>query len=250
VKADNKTRCYGDNNPTWTISYSGFKNGDTVSSLADLPTVSTNAQPDSPAGSYSLLVEGGSSANYLFIYEEGMMIIEEVPVVYISSDKGNQLSKGEMANLSASGGTNYIWTNAEGIISGQNTSVLTVRPAQTTTYTVTVTNNAGCAQTASFTVEVIADYVTLKATNIMTPNGDGINDTWQIKDIDMYPNNKVTIFDSSGRVLYTKSGYNNSEGWDGMYNGLALDEGTYYHIIDFGNGDKVIKGYITIIRNR
>src|SRR5690606_17787049 len=82
VKADNKTRCYGDNNPTWTISYSGFKNGDTVSSLADLPTVSTNAQPDSPAGSYSLLVEGGSSANYLFIYEEGMMIIEEVPVVY------------------------------------------------------------------------------------------------------------------------------------------------------------------------
>src|SRR5205823_374931 len=47
------------------------------------------------------------------------------------------------------------------------------------------------------------------ANNILTPNGDGRNDTWLVKNIELFPNNTVTIYDHSGRILYTKKGYTN-----------------------------------------
>jgi gliding motility-associated-like protein len=85
----------------------------------------------------------------------------------------------------------------------------------------------------------------MQAANILTPNGDGRNDTWVIKNIDSYPNNEVSIFDRSGRMIYHKKGYGND--WNGTVNGRPLHEGTYYYVIDFGNGKKIIKGYISIV---
>lgn len=48
----------------------------------------------------------------------------------------------------------------------------------------------------------------------------------------MYPNNEVSIFDKTGRLLYRKHGYYNT--WDGTLNGTVLAENTCYYIIDFG----------------
>jgi gliding motility-associated-like protein len=79
-------------------------------------------------------------------------------------------------------------------------------------------------------------------------NGDGKNDYWMIKDIQSYPNNSVTVYDRSGRVVYTKHAYTND--WNGTLKGSPLAEGTYYYVIDLGTGDDVIKGFITIVRSR
>ncbi|WP_438894631.1 gliding motility-associated C-terminal domain-containing protein, partial [Bacillus cereus group sp. BC328] len=57
----------------------------------------------------------------------------------------------------------------------------------------------------------------IKATNILSPNGDGYNDKWIVDNIDFYPNNEVKIFDKAGRILYNKKGYDNS--WDGTLDG-------------------------------
>ena len=104
----------------------------------------------------------------------------------------------------------------------------------TVTYTVVVTRNV--------------PQNDVLANNLLTPDGDGKNDTWVIKNIDLFPNNTVTVFDHSGKVLYTKKGYNND--WDGNYNGQPLKEDTYYYVIDLGAGDKKIKGYITVLKRR
>jgi gliding motility-associated-like protein len=88
----------------------------------------------------------------------------------------------------------------------------------------------------------------VKANNILSPNGDGKNDTWMIKDILSYPNNKVTVFDVAGRIVYTKKTYTND--WDGTLRGSPLAEGTYYYVIDLGVGDSIIKGFVTILRQR
>jgi len=85
------------------------------------------------------------------------------------------------------------------------------------------------------------------ATNILTPNGDGKNDTWVIRDINLYPNNTVTVYDRGGRVVYAKHGYNND--WDGTLYGATLAEGTYYYTIDLGIPWNVTKGYITILKS-
>lgn len=85
------------------------------------------------------------------------------------------------------------------------------------------------------------------ASNIITPNGDGKNDTWIVKNIEFYPSNTVKVFDKSGRVVYSKQNYTND--WNGTYNNAPLSQGTYFYVVEFGAGLGILKGYITIIRD-
>jgi len=85
----------------------------------------------------------------------------------------------------------------------------------------------------------------LSATNLISPNGDGKNDTWVIRNIEKYPNNIVRVFDRLGRLVYSASNYNNA--WDGIYQGALLPEDTYYYIIELPNGGGQRRGYISII---
>ncbi|MDP3469427.1 MAG: cadherin domain-containing protein [Daejeonella sp.] len=165
----------------------------------------------------------------------------------ISSAVGVSISKGQTVELIASGGNSYAWANAAGIISGQNTDKLIVRPAENKSYQVTVTNSFGCTAVLSIALNVIEDFITLQPANIMSPNGDGINDTWIIENIDMYPDNEVRVYDKAGRLIFYKKGYTNT--WDATLNGSYLAEGTYYYYVDFGLGLKKLKGYITIVRD-
>ncbi|MFJ7446634.1 MBG domain-containing protein, partial [Pedobacter suwonensis] len=246
VTANNAVMCQSDGFPTFGVTYSGFKTGDNENSLSTKPTVSTTANRN-VAGNYVLSASGGVSNNYSFVYVNGTLTINAIPSVSIVSSKGTEISKGETSVLTASGGTAYSWSAASGIVSGQNTASLNVRPLQTTTYTVRVTNASGCISSASITIKINEDYK-LVANNILTPNGDGINDTWFVQNIDMYPNNEVRIFDRNGREMYSKKSYDNS--WNGTIGGNDLAEGTYYYIITYGPNKLVQKGFITIIRNR
>jgi gliding motility-associated-like protein len=175
------------------------------------------------------------------------LTINPLPVLSIVSSAGLEISKGITTSLTASGGTSYVWADAAGIISGQNTAVLTIRPSRTASYTVTALNATGCSSTQLITITVLDDYRTIDATNILTPNGDGVNDKFIIRNIDMYPDNVVKIFDRAGRLLYTKQGYDNS--WDGTISGNPLSEGTYFYVLDFGDGRSKFKGFITLVRN-
>lgn len=80
--------------------------------------------------------------------------------------------------------------------------------------------------------------------NILTPNGDGKNDVFEVKGLDKYPENKIKIFDRAGRLMFSSTNYQND--WGGYYNGMPLIEDTYYYIIDLGNGE-LVKGFISIL---
>ncbi|WP_207429040.1 YDG domain-containing protein [Pedobacter sp. SYSU D00535] len=187
------------------------------------------------------------------ILKSFVLNVNPLPVIAITSDKGTTLSKGEVAMLTAevTGGNTglvYSWSDANGIVSvAKNLATLNVRPSETTTYTVTVTNANGCLSTQSITIEVLADFKVVDGTNIVTPNGDGVNDNFVIRNIDMYPNNVVKIFDRAGRMLYSKNNYSNE--FNGTFQGSPLAEDTYYYIVDFGPGKEKIKGFITIVRD-
>ncbi|MXV52443.1 T9SS type B sorting domain-containing protein [Pedobacter sp. HMF7647] len=166
------------------------------------------------------------------------------PVAKISSEKSLSISKGDDIILKAEGGSTYKWSAANGIIGGTDAAELKVRPQETTTYWVTVSNVSGCSSIAQITVIVKEDYA-LIPNNVITPNNDGNNDTWVVKNIDYYKDNKVDVFDRAGRLVYSASGYNNS--WDGSFDGKPLTQGTYYYIITFKNVG-ALKGFITVIR--
>ncbi len=176
-----------------------------------------------------------------------VVTINALPVITLSKNSVSPVvSKGTPVILTAAGGTTYTWTPSTDILNGQGTATLMVRPRQTTTYTVTVTNASGCTSNQSITVTVEEDFK-IKPINILTPNGDGKNDKFVIENIDYYPNNTLKIFDRAGRVVFSKKGYANE--WDGTYNGTALASDTYYYILDFGTNISQFKGYITIVRN-
>ncbi|MFI5138888.1 MAG: gliding motility-associated C-terminal domain-containing protein [Sphingobacteriales bacterium] len=82
--------------------------------------------------------------------------------------------------------------------------------------------------------------------NTFTPNGDGINDTWDIPSLAAYPGCTVNIFNRYGTLVYNSSGY--AKAWDGNYDGKPLPVGTYYYLIDLKNGKKPLSGPVTILR--
>src|SRR5207249_3358299 len=62
--ADNKSRFYGQTNPVFTVSYSGFVNGENGGIVTGTLIGSTTATTNSPVGSYAITVSGQSAANY------------------------------------------------------------------------------------------------------------------------------------------------------------------------------------------
>lgn len=95
---------------------------------------------------------------------------------------------------------------------------------------------------------VLASYTELIANNMITPNGDGVNDTWIVKNILLYPNNELKIYDRVGRVVFGMIGYDNS--WDGSFNGNLLPEDSYYYILFLDSGKAERTGFITIVREK
>lgn len=173
--------------------------------------------------------------------------VSSINVPVITSNKGLKVSKGDVVLLTAAGGVSYVWDPSDDIQGSRNQAVLVVRPKANATYRVTATNSAGCTASQTISIEVADDYK-VDAVNILTPNGDGINDRFVIKNIDSYPNNELKIFDRVGRLIYNKRSYLNE--WDGTLSGRPLQEGTYYYILDFGPGLPKVKGFITIIRDK
>lgn len=75
AKVSNVSRGYGDENPQFNISYSGFINGENESVLTTQPTISTSATKTSNVGDYPITISGGVATNYEFDYESGVLTI-------------------------------------------------------------------------------------------------------------------------------------------------------------------------------
>lgn len=108
------------------------------------------------------------------------------------------------------------------------------------------TSCAGVPVTFTITVSTNNFIYNIVVPNTFTPNGDGINDTWGIKNLDKFPNCTVDIYNRYGEKVYSSIGYGIP--WDGKYGGAKLPVSTYYYMINLKNGSKVLSGSITIMR--
>jgi len=122
----------------------------------------------------------------------------------------------------------------------------TITPLDSTRYYFVGTSveNTACADTASVLVKIVQR---LKIPDIFSPNGDGVNDFWDIGNIQAYDNAEVSIFNRYGQFVY-KSGNGYKTPWDGNYHGQPLPIGTYFYIIKRTPDSKPISGDISIVR--
>ena len=110
-------------------------------------------------------------------------------------------------------------------------------------YTLTVTDSRGCVSTDMMHIEVLEP---LKIPNTFTPNGDGINDLWNIYDLLNYPGATVNIYTRNGDKVFTSDGY--QKAWDGTFNGTPLPFGTYYYIVKSSFENLIFSGFVTIVK--
>ncbi|MDA3615284.1 PKD domain-containing protein [Polluticaenibacter yanchengensis] len=111
------------------------------------------------------------------------------------------------------------------------------------TYRLTVTSDKGCMSSR----DIFVKYIPMPVfTNAFSPNGDGMNDTWQIRNLAEYSNASVEVFDRYGTIVFKSTGYNVP--WDGTRNGKPMPVGTYYYVVNLRDGSPVFKGAITLLR--
>ena len=155
--------------------------------------------------------------------------------------------EGQQTKLSGTvGGDNitYFWTPATYLDDPRSLTPVTSAPSNIT-YQLNVQSGVNCGTaTSSVFVRV---YKTLTVVNTFTPNGDGVNDYWDIKNIDDYPNAGISVYNRYGQQVFQSIGY--PKPWDGNYKGEKLPAGTYYYIVD-PKDDNLPKqaGWVLIVR--
>ena len=79
-------RLYGDKNPEFSFTYSGFVNGDDESSLSVAPFATCQARPESEVGDYGITVDGAANQNYFITYGSAFLTVEKAPLLIQAED--------------------------------------------------------------------------------------------------------------------------------------------------------------------
>jgi gliding motility-associated-like protein len=122
------------------------------------------------------------------------------------------------------------------------TTATAVGLAPNADYVVRVTDAIGCNLTSSVFVE--ANIGCFFIATAITPNGDGVNDSWILGGFEYYPECKVHVFNRWGQTVFSSTGYNSQ--WDGRFNGQPLPVADYYFTIDYAPDQEIIMGTVTI----
>ncbi|MBX2842225.1 MAG: gliding motility-associated C-terminal domain-containing protein, partial [Flammeovirgaceae bacterium] len=166
--------------------------------------------------------------------------LEILDLQKIKVEAGNNISikKGTGVKLTASNATTFSWTPTIGL-SNSNISDPIAIPEETTTYTVTGVDQNGCISHDDITVTV-TDHDELIISKLVSPNGDGINDFWEIYNRELYPSLVVNIFNRNGVEVYKADNYQN------QWNGGGHPSGAYYYIISVN--EKTLTGSFNLIK--
>ncbi len=174
--------------------------------------------------------------------------ISSLTIDVLDNDYDPDNTHDELSIVSVSTPTSGSVSIVDGQIIFQPEGMLT----ETVTFTYTITDPEGLTDDATVTIQY--RYIGITVSQGFSPNGDGNNDTWFILGIEFHPNNLVKVFNRSGLQVYQKSGYENIIApWDGRGNtgqfaGKLVELGTYFYVLDPGDGLKNLEGYVVIIR--
>ncbi len=170
--------------------------------------------------------------------------VTDLPVVDAGPDRSMFIGQRIHLDGNATGpGYSFIWSPAL-YINDVNTLQPVVSPPSDIRYILTAVSGSGCRSVSdTMLVKVFND---LFIPNAFTPNGDGLNDTWNIPALSAMPGFELFIYNRYGQLIFqTKK---QPIAWDGTYKGSACSAGAYTYVIKPGNGREPITGTVLIIR--
>ncbi|WP_199119091.1 gliding motility-associated C-terminal domain-containing protein [Pedobacter sp. ASV28] len=189
-------------------------------------------------------IAGSDACSVPFISNKIVIAVSPLPLVYFEGDiiienDGPKTLKPQTGNDVLS----YSWSPTIGL-DYPNIKHPKVNPESTTIYTLIVTGPGGCTAQAEVKVIVWKDIF---IPNVFSPNGDGKNDQWVIRNIKDYIGTTVKIFNRYGQKVFENNNFITP--WDGIFNGKPLPVGNYYYILQLANQSKrKYTGSVTILR--
>ena len=136
ITAKSYTRKQGESNPTFDVTYSGFKNGENASVLSRQPTCITTAVSSSPPGTYDIIVSGASATNYDISYVKGMLTVTQADAVIVTA-KSYTREYGEENPV-------FDYTTSGGSLNGTPTIICSAtRTSPVGTYPIKITQGSG-----------------------------------------------------------------------------------------------------------
>ena len=231
--------CYGNSTGEIELDVSGgtpsykyfWSNGLTTKNISSLL-----------ANNYSVVVKDNNDC----MIEASAIVYQPDPIgiqMYISEVSCRDDNDG-FIELRAIGGVpeyEYLWSNQS-----VSNNIYDLLPGQ---YIITIEDNNGCIKIDTLYVNY-KDIECISPATVFTPDADGINDTWILDKIELYPNAVVQIYNQWGQMVYeTKGSY---IPWNGKKNGIGpiLPANTYFYIIDLKNNTPAYTGTITILKSK
>jgi gliding motility-associated-like protein len=233
--------CHGGNNGSISSSASGGTGPYVFSWTGPEGFASSSVDiADLVSGSYSLTVtdaHGCIGTTMINLTEPGPLSIEFTATEASCPDEPDG-----SIELTISGGKqpyDIIWENG-----AETDSREELLPG---VYSVVVTDMNSCPGTIDITVGVVGTEACLEIPQIITPNNDNFNDTWIIRNIDLFPDAEVQVFNRWGKRVYQSRNIL-ADPWDGTDGGKLVPTDSYHYILDLHNGSKGRQGVITVIR--
>jgi len=216
-----------------TITYTWQPGGQTGSNIIVTPSAGITV--------YTVTVTDGCSSTIL---KDSINVTMYNPVFTVCCD--STIISGQSVSLVAtpSAGISFVWTPSTGLSCTTCPNPIAT-PTTNTTYTVVGVSN-GCTTIDSVTIKI--SNGTLVFYTGITPNGDGSNDTWVIDNIELYPDNSVSIFNRWGIEVWSGNRYDNSTVvWKGQNSaGQPLPDATYFYVAKVSG--VTYKGWVQLTR--
>jgi len=248
IKAKDQRRVFGVANPELTVDYSGFVRGETEVVLIDKVRVTTPATLSSAPGTYPILADAASATNYSIVYEPGVLTISKADQILTFDSIPDKMESDPEFQLQASvnSGLALNFTSSDPaiarIVNGNRLKINQPGKVRIEAFQPGNENYNPVRAFREFTI--FPDFFSVSS-NSFSPNGDGINDQWQLNGLESDKTAVVEIFNRYGRKVFWSIGY--STPWDGYFQGVKLPQGTYYYKISVRSGKQVVSGVVTLI---
>ncbi len=237
----------------WRKGTTNLINGGNISGATTATLTINPVNISDTAADYNLIVTGTCLPNDTSNLVS--LTLKANPIAIATSS--SPVCIGDSINLNAAAvmGATYSWTGPNSYASiNQNPVIFSATSLEEGIYSLTVTN-VSCTSSPS-NVTVVVNDCSIDTTVVLdfnipegfSPNNDGTNDFYVIRGIDQFPANTFVIFNRWGDKLFEASPYNNE--WDGKstsgisFGGDDLPVGTYFYLLDLGDGSTIYKGTI------
>lgn len=207
--------------------------------LSDTTASSPSAAPDTTT-LYTVSVSNGGCA------DTASVLVRVLKKIVASAGKNRVVLEGQSITLDGQivgDKVKYFWTPSDYLDDPAKLNPVAT-PLKDITYTLNAWSEKNC--TGSSSSVSIKVYPRLEIPNSFSPNGDGINDVWNIPALEAYPEARINIYNRYGEKVFSSA--NGLKSWNGKYKGKEVPSGVYYYSLNLVEPKQTITGSIMVLR--